>query len=156
MKNALIYALMIVSTVGGLGSAQAEDVPQVVAEKITTVGFAPEPFRGIYRLQILRSGEVRDVDNHGKITKLATLEPQLIAKLEARIHDITSTELVEPTQSPCMDAPGQRLAAYKQTGPELVIWRNEGCHDFDAVDWKTRSVADSVNALFRGLTSIEQ
>ena len=161
MKTQVLQGFVLVLVLLGSNSSAAFDsLPDgVLAEIATRVAFAPEKDQGIYRFQILTSGEVREVDNSGEVDSLAVLGAEYIALLRAAIEAVEQEGLAEAVGPMCFDAPTVVVQVNKPSTLETkLVQTTIACKTSDAVDANARQVAKVIHLLrdalqsFRGLS----
>ncbi len=152
MKAVLIAALLGVMSFNSQGVELSTDV---VGEVTTYVGFAPREYRGIFRFQLLSSGNLQAVDNHGVVKALGSVSKEIVADFQKKIESIQSDELVVPTEPLCSDAPSTHITVQRADGTDLIVFKRGGCRDSLAKDEAARHVAQALNNLedaFRSLS----
>ncbi len=152
MKN---YLMALLLGVIGFSAQAVELAPGVVGEVTTFVGFAPPEFRGTFRFQLLSSGTLQSVDNHGQVKVVGSVSSEIVAGFEKKIAAIQSAELNAPQGPICMDAPGTHITVQQADGTDLVIWKRGGCRESTPVDYAASNVAEALKRLenaFQGLS----
>jgi hypothetical protein len=151
----LISALSVITQASF--AAYASLPADVLAEISTNVGFAPEKDRGMYRFQILATGEVRKVDNKGNVKSLAILSEALMSTLSTAIENVQYEGLNEATGTRCFDAPSQAVQVRNTSTQETVLVQTRiACQMADAKNAKARLVADAIRQLENAFRSVEQ
>lgn len=151
----MIYSVVITMLVGYQTHA-AELAANVIAERTTYVAFAPPERRGHYKFQITNLGNIIQIDNKNKVTKMGKLSANLVAKLRSKIDQIASDALINPTEPPCYDAPSIGIDVRQSSGKTMQIWKREGCRDFMPTDAAAISASDAVGSLYKALNVIER
>ena len=129
----------------------------VLAEIATRVAFAPQKDQGIYRFQILTSGEVREVDNKGEVDSLVVLGAEYIELLQAAIEGVELEGLAEAVGPMCFDAPAVVVQVNKPSTQETkLVQTTIACKTADAVDAKARQVAEVIQQLRDALRSFRR
>jgi len=132
-------------------STHATQLPAgVIAEHEMTTYFAPEEWRGTYKLQLFSNGKLEKVDNKNTRTQLAVLSETVVHKVKESIENIKTDELLKPEGPMCMDAPAYSIKVQKSSGSELTIWKDQDCRESVAVD----STAVEVAKLMRNLKNV--
>lgn len=127
----------------------------MVAEHTTYVAFAPPEYAGTYRLQILKSGVVQQVDNKDRVDVAAKLSTNVLKKLNAAVNKIKSDELTKPQGPECADAPNQEIRVRQSSGANLTIWKRVNCREVNATDENAKSVADIIDNLLKAFNTID-
>jgi hypothetical protein len=110
--------------------------------------------RGTYRFQVLSSGVVQKIDNKNKVTEVAKLSKDVLAKLTSGISLIKEVKLVDPNTPMCMDAPSQAVVITLK-GQPTAIYKKIGCVAHTSEDGVTARVATFVNDLQSTFSQID-
>ena len=148
MKN-FILSLMVI-TLGlvvkagpVISAGGAPQMPsQVLIEQVTAIGFAPPGIAGLYKLQLLNDGQVRQVDNKGSVKILGKISKEVIQALAKKIYAIKDVQLEQPDSPACMDAPTSSINTYKMNNQRLVIWENQNCQIHQSSDYQVQTIAN--------------
>lgn len=137
------------------GNLNAQSLPiEVLAEKVTHVGFAPPEHAGIYKFQILTTGEVQKIDNKNIVTVLAKLQDVEISKIKSAINSIKSDEIKAPQGPKCFDAPSFAVQVRQSSGVNMLIWTQVACRDSEPADFVAARVASLINSLENSFSKI--
>lgn len=117
----------------------------VLAEKVTSVAFAPRERRGLYKFQILLNGIVQKVDNKGVVKRLGQAEPSLIGEIKFLIHNINPNNTVIIFRPTCRDAPITTTYVYE--GSRQIIIKKRMCHDYFTADQTAHQLAVLIDDL---------
>ena len=127
----------------------------MLAEYSRHVGFAPEKHRGVFKMQVLKSGRIQMIDNHDKVTIVAGLALPQLQKVRNAIDDIRNDELEKPKSPGCMDAPSYAVSVRQTNGSVMTIWRRSGCRELEPKDEIAGSVAALIRSLEEALSQID-
>lgn len=146
---------LVVLGLAGL-TVHAEELPaSVLAEHSIHQAFAPPNVQGTFKLQILKTGVIRKVDNKNHVTAVAKLAPTVVKALREAIDQIQGEEFKKPKGRRCMDAPSQRIAVQQSDGTQRLVWRRAQCRDFLAVDPAASAVAEVIQGFRTAFSTID-
>ena len=142
MKSLTLIAVLALASInsfaamgndGPSGAPMRPEHPEVIAVQYIACGFCRNG--DVRTVQVFDNGVVeKSTSGRGvpkETVKIATLEKEVVANLQAQIERLQNQELVDQQQGQpeCMDAPTTTSLVKKANGEELKIAQNYGCHE---------------------------
>ncbi len=129
MKS-LLMSLVLIAVSQVATAAPVEKSGQTVLEIVTSVGFAPPEYAGIFKTVVEANGRVVYINNKKVETEIAQLSPSALANLKGQVAKVEAGDLQHEGDGPeCSDAPTISTYAIKEDGTSIMIKQNSGCQD---------------------------
>lgn len=134
----IIAMLLTVSTLttwaGNEGPSAMPTKPQsIIAQVVSSGGFAPEYVPVRWTVDIMSNGDVQATesyrDGHTNVKLLAVLSADVLINLKSLVQSTKPGALVDPnpTQPGCMDAPSTTYYSILNDGTKIAIAGTEEC-----------------------------
>lgn len=162
MKTLLLaMAIMFTSAsfAGNEGPQAMPPKPQfMIAQVVLNIAFGPIDAPRSLSVEIFSNGNVQSTtnyrDNNSVVKKLATLSPEVLAKVSALVESTEAGELYDPSpeQPGCFDAPTTTYYAIKSNGEKIAVAQQMQCKDLQK---RTATSGDyDLKHTLSGLTSL--